>query len=72
MTPFSKRNTLQQQQKKNRSLQAAEALKSTDKTTAFTEFNPKRSNFNQMPEKTTFCVSNFVFFLTNKNHPQTS
>lgn len=60
MTPFSKRNTLQQQQK-NRSLQAAEALKSTDKTTAFTEFNPNRSNFNQMPEKTTFSVSNFGF-----------
>lgn len=57
MTPFSKRNTLQQQQK-NRSLQAAEVLKSTDKTTAFTEFNPNRSNIKPHPVWATLVFLN--------------
>lgn len=71
MTPFSKRNTLQQQQRKKRSLQAAEVLKPTDKTTAFTEFNPNRSNINQMPEKNLIWCEQLCFFLTNKTHLQT-
>lgn len=64
MTPLSKRNTLQQQQK-NRSLQAAEVLKSTDKTTAFTEFNLTGATSNHIQ------CEQLWFFWTNKTQPQT-